>query len=228
MGFSFGQKKEKAKPKALATSADGNEKFPCLRTALSPIVSYKLKRHYRKQMKIRKVSIQDIENLKEIAKRTFVETYSSVNSEENMTEYLENKFSIEELKTELNDKNSEFYFSEFDEKIIGYLKINTGQSQTEIKDKNALEIERIYVQKEFYGKRVGQNLYEKAIKLAKEKNAEYVWLSVWEQNPRAIRFYEKNGFVRFDKHIFKLGNDEQSDIMMKLELNKEKPVANTV
>ncbi|SDR94456.1 hypothetical protein SAMN05216503_1470 [Polaribacter sp. KT25b] len=173
-------------------------------------------------MEIRKVSIQDIENLKEIAKRTFIETYSLVNSKENMTNYLENKFSTEELKTELNDINSEFYFSEFEGKIIGYLKVNIRQSQSVIKDKNALEIERIYVLKEFYGKKVGQNLYKKAIKLAKEKNAEFVWLSVWEKNPRAIRFYEKNGFVPFDKHIFKLGNDEQSDILMKLELNKEK------
>lgn len=171
-------------------------------------------------MKIRKVSIQDIEKLKDIGILTFVETYASVNSEENMTEYLDNKFSTEELKAGLNDENSEFYFFELDEKTIGYLKVNTGQSQTVIKDENALEIERIYVLKEFQGKKVGQNLYEQAIKLAEDKNYEYVWLCVWEQNSRAIRFYEKNGFVAFDKHIFKLGNDVQTDIMMKLELNK--------
>ncbi|MDO7173224.1 GNAT family N-acetyltransferase [Mariniflexile sp. AS56] len=171
-------------------------------------------------MQIRKISIQDIENLKEIGKRTFIETYASVNSKENMTEYLENKFSIEVLKAELNDKNSEFYFSEFKEKIIGYLKVNTGESQTEFKNENALEIERIYVLKEFHGKKIGQILYEKAIELGKQKNVDYVWLAVWEQNPKAIRFYEKNGFLQFDKQIFKLGNEEQSDIMMKLELNK--------
>ncbi len=89
----------------------------------------------------------------------------------------------------------------------------------EIKDKNYLEIERIYVLKEYHGKKVGQLLYENAIKIAKSKNAEYVWLGVWEKNPRAIRFYEKNGFVAFDKHIFKLGNDKQTDIMMKLKIN---------
>ena len=69
---------------------------------------------------------------------------------------------------------------------------------------------------------------KKLLKLIEEKNVEYVWLGVWEQNPRAIRFYEKNGFVAFDKHVFKLGNDEQTDIMMKLELNEKKPVANNV
>ena len=172
-------------------------------------------------MKIRKVNIQDVEKLKEIGKLTFAETFSSENSEEDMREYLEKGFSTEKLKTELTDKNAEFYFAELDDKVIGYLKVNFGQSQTEIKDESALEIERIYVLKEFHGKKVGQILYDKAIELAKEKSVEYVWLGVWEQNPRAIRFYEKNGFVAFDKHIFKLGKDEQTDIMMKLKLNKK-------
>jgi ribosomal protein S18 acetylase RimI-like enzyme len=169
-------------------------------------------------MKIRQAHIPDIEKLKEIGKRTFFETFASENSEENMTKYLENEFSSEKLTAELTDQNAEFYFAELDEKTIGYLKVNIGESQTEIKDKNTLEIERIYVLKEFHGKKVGQKLYEKAIELAKVKNIETVWLGVWEENPRAIRFYEKNGFVAFDKHIFKLGNDEQTDIMMKLKL----------
>jgi diamine N-acetyltransferase len=177
------------------------------------------KKNFSYLMKIRKVTLKDIEKLREIGKLTFAETFSSDNSEENMTEYLKNGFSTETLKTELTDKNAEFYFAELDGKIIGYLKINIGETQTEIKDKNALEIERIYVLKEFHGKKVGQILYEKAIELAKDKKVEYVWLGVWEQNPKAIRFYEKNGFVEFDKHIFKLGKDEQTDIMIKLKLN---------
>lgn len=170
-------------------------------------------------MKIRKVNIQDIEKLKEIGKLTFAETFASKNSEEDMLEYLDEAFSTEKLKAELTDKNAEFFFAELDDRVIGYLKVNYGQSQTEIRDAKALEIERIYVLKEFHGKKVGQRLYDKAIELAKAKSVAYVWLGVWEQNPRAIRFYEKNGFVAFDKHIFKLGKDEQTDIMMKLKLS---------
>lgn len=170
-------------------------------------------------MIIRKASLIDIDKLREIGKLTFAETFSSENSEENMNEYLEKGFSTATLKIELTDKNAEFYFAELDEKIIGYLKVNVGESQTEIKVKNALEIERIYVLKEYHGKKVGQILYNKAIKLAQEKHLENVWLGVWEKNARAIRFYEKNGFAAFDKHIFKLGSDEQTDIMMKLKLS---------
>jgi ribosomal protein S18 acetylase RimI-like enzyme len=122
------------------------------------------------------------------------------------------------LTDEIKNKNSELYFAILNEKAIGYLKLNFGQSQTEIKNDNALEIERIYVLKDFYGKNIGKLLYEKALSIAKQKKVEYIWLGVWEENPRAISFYKKNGFVEFDKHIFKLGEDEQTDIMMKLQL----------
>jgi ribosomal protein S18 acetylase RimI-like enzyme len=105
-----------------------------------------------------------------------------------------------------------------DEAVIGYLKINTGQAQTELQDSQALEIERIYVLKSFHGKKVGQLLYEKAMSVAAELGVNYVWLGVWEKNARAIRFYSKNGFEPFDKHIFKLGDDVQTDIMMKKAL----------
>ncbi len=192
--------------------------FGNTRTVSGNLIKTATNKERMENIDIEKVAINDIDQLQKIGRQTFYETFSESNTEENMESYLENGFSTDKLKTELNDKNAEFYFAKIDEKIIGYLKLNFGQSQTELKDDKALEIERIYVLKEFHGKKVGQILYDKAIEIAKNKNADYVWLGVWEENPRAINFYKKNGFVDFDKHIFKLGNDEQTDIMMKLKL----------
>jgi diamine N-acetyltransferase len=171
------------------------------------------------KIKVYKIEMKEIEQLQKIGKITFFETFAESNSEENMQKYLSEGFTIEKLTSELTNQNSEFYFAEFEKEIIGYLKINFGEAQTELKENKTLEIERIYVLKEFHGKSVGQLLYEKAIQIARNKNLEYVWLGVWEENPRAIQFYKKNGFVEFGKHIFKLGNDEQTDIMMKLKLD---------
>jgi diamine N-acetyltransferase len=118
-----------------------------------------------------------------------------------MSKYLNEGFSIDKLTTELNNKNAEFYFATLKDNVIGYLKLNFGQSQTEFQDDKGLEIERIYVLKDFHGKSVGQLMYDKAIDDARHKNSDFVWLGVWEENTRAINFYKKNGFVEFDKHI---------------------------
>jgi ribosomal protein S18 acetylase RimI-like enzyme len=170
-------------------------------------------------IEIRELTIVDIVELQKISRQTFHETFAALNSEENMAKYLEEELSIEKLTTELKNTNSAFYFAVYNGHVIGYLKLNFGESQTELKEQKAIEIERIYVLKEFHGQHIGQLLYDKAIQVARQKNAEYVWLGVWEENIKAINFYKKNGFIEFDKHIFLLGDDAQTDIMMKLHLD---------
>ncbi|HRH50762.1 MAG TPA: GNAT family N-acetyltransferase [Panacibacter sp.] len=170
---------------------------------------------------ITKIDEANIEQLQLIGRQTFFETFAAANSQQNMQKYLAEEFTADKLTNELINPDSEFYFAKLDNQVIGYLKINFGQSQTELQDDKAVEIERIYVLKDFHGKHVGQLLYNKAIQIATQKNADYVWLGVWEENERAINFYKKNGFVEFDKHVFKLGNDEQTDIMMKLKIHKQ-------
>ena len=167
------------------------------------------------------VSIDDLTKLQTISRSTFAQTFNEHNNPEDMQAYLDNSFSIEKLSAELNNKNSAFYFAVDNSinSVVGYLKVNTGDAQSEKKDLDAFEIERIYVDKTYFGKKVGQLLFDKAIEIAKSKKVSYVWLGVWEENHRALAFYTKNGFKAFDKHLFKLGNDEQSDILMKLHLD---------
>lgn len=148
----------------------------------------------RENIDIRKVTLSDVGYVQTISRQTFTETFSAGNTAENLKMYLEKAFSIDKLSAELSNANSDFYFATLGSKVIGYLKLNFGPSQTEIKDHNALEIERIYVLKEYHGKNVGQLLYEKAIQVAKQTNANYVWLGVWEKNTRAISFNKKKWF----------------------------------
>ena len=168
---------------------------------------------------IKKVTIGDVEALQSISTQTFRETFQEVNTEEDMQIYLDGAFNYDKLKEEINNAHSAFYFATDTMNVLGYLKINLDQAQTEKKGNNAVEIERIYVLKTYQGKQVGQLLFKQALQLARERNADYLWLGVWEENTKAINFYKKNGLVPFDKHIFRLGNDEQTDIMMKLVLH---------
>ena len=169
-------------------------------------------------MKIRKINIDDLEALRNLSIQTFMETFEEVNTEEDMQKYLDENLSIEKLKTELENVNSEFYFAENNGEILGYLKLNFKDAQTEKVEENHFEIERIYVLKAFLGQKIGQILFDKAIEIGREKNLEYVWLGVWEENHRAIKFYGKNGFEIFGKHDFVLGEDVQTDLLMKMKI----------
>ena len=170
------------------------------------------------QVKIKKLGLTNLEQLKKIAQQTFVETYLEGNAGEEMQKYVEERFSTDKLSLELSNPHAQFFVAMLNDQTVGYLKINFGDAQTEVLDKTSVEIKRIYVFKEYHGKKVGQVLYNMALDIAKQMNVDYLWLGVWEENTRAINFYKKNGFVEFDKHIFKFGDDEQTDIMMKLNL----------
>lgn len=167
------------------------------------------------QITIRPATLPDLAQLQQIGRQTFFETFAASNSAQNMQAYLAEGFADDKLTAELHNPHSAFYLAEHGHAVIGYLKVNTGPAQTELQATNALEIERIYVLQAYHGRQVGQLLYQQAMQLAAQQRVEYVWLGVWEKNPRAIRFYEKNGFTAFDTHVFVLGDDAQTDILMK-------------
>lgn len=173
------------------------------------------------QIEIRKASISDLQSIQKIGSQTFTETFADVNSPENISNYLEESFNTAQLTKELTNPASSFYLAILEPETIGYLKINFGKAQTEILDNGAMEVQRIYVLKEFHGKKVGQLFIDKVLNIAKINPVTFIWLGVWEENHRAIRFYTKNGFVVFDKHVFTLGDENQTDLMMKLEVKNQ-------
>lgn len=144
---------------------------------------------------ISKASLDDLKAIQLIAKETFFETFAEANTEEDMKKYLSENFTDAKVTTELSNPDSQFCIAWDGEIPIGYLKVNSGQAQTELQDANSIEIERIYVKNAYHGKKVGQLLYEKALEIAKAQKKKYLWLGVWEENPKAIRFYKKTALL---------------------------------
>jgi diamine N-acetyltransferase len=170
---------------------------------------------------IRKATIADLEIVQFISEKTFTETFEAVNTPENLAVYIQESFNLEQLSSEINNPNSQFYLAFLGTDPLGYLKINFGDAQTEVVTKNAIEIHRIYVLQAFHGKKVGQLFLDQVIALAQQTEVDSIWLGVWEENHRALQFYIKNGFVAFDKHIFTLGDDIQTDLLMQLKITKD-------
>ena len=167
---------------------------------------------------IRKCTATDLEILRELSIRTYYETFAHLNTEENMQKYLEDAFHVDKLCDELSDTHSDFYLLYYNEKIAGYLKLNEAPSQNDINDPFSLEIERIYVSSEFQGNGLGRYLMEQAVMIATERRKCYAWLGVWEKNEKAIQFYKKHGFCEIGTHSFFMGDDKQTDYIMRKDL----------
>jgi len=161
---------------------------------------------------------EDLPALVEAGRQTFHETFHNTISEENLAQYLDDSFDPNGILEELSHPESFFYLARVNGEVAGYLKVNTGEAQTEPQDQTALEVERIYVKKEWHGKSVGQALMDHALEIARDKKATYVWLGVWPKNYRAVRFYQKYGFEVFDTHTFHTGGEYQTDYLMKLPM----------
>jgi Acetyltransferases len=164
---------------------------------------------------IEKCLINHLDLLQMISAETYKETFAGITSVETMNIYLQEAFNNNKLTEELNNSGSEFYFLYSENNIAGYLKINCAPAQTDINAPDSLEIERIYVRKKYKRMGLGKTLVNFALKRAFEMNKNYVWLGVWEKNINAIAFYNKMGFVKNGTHIFKMGNEEQSDFIFK-------------
>ncbi len=168
---------------------------------------------------IRKVHITEADTLLAFSKRTFYESFAHLNDPANMRAYSDIAFMPQRVHEELSNPNSEFYFALLDDDLVGYIKINFADAQSDLKDQNALEVERIYVADEHQGKKIGKLLLNFAIDIAHKKQLNYIWLGVWEHNKKAIGFYERHGFKVFGQHDFYLGSDKQIDLLLKKELN---------
>lgn len=171
-------------------------------------------------LSIEKVKRTELPALRHIAITTFAEAFGPPhNSQRNMDIYLSEHLNKEKLLAEWQHPESVFYFAKKAEEVVGYLKLNTGIAQTEAIEGNCLEVERIYVAANYRNQQIGQALMDFAIQQATQTQKEFIWLGVWEHNPKAIRFYERNGFKTFSEHIFLMVDDPQRDILMRRQIS---------
>ena len=166
-------------------------------------------------MEIIRVNPSDVNILLALSRKTFHESFNHLNTPENMDFYMNQAFNMEKLFSELLNPFSEFYFAIHDNAKVGYLKVNKCPAQSDIRDDQSLEIERIYIDNDYQGAGLGSQLLQSAVNRAKELDLEYVWLGVWEKNTDAIRFYQRHGFEIFGSHPFVFGDEVQTDFLMK-------------
>lgn len=77
-----------------------------------------------------------------------------------------------------------------------------------------VELARIYLEDKVIGRGYGAALMQACLEAAREGGYETVWLGVWAENDRAIRFYEQWGFSLVGSHAFAFGGEVQTDLVL--------------
>jgi ribosomal protein S18 acetylase RimI-like enzyme len=167
---------------------------------------------------ITKADITDAAILTTLSVTTFIDTFGKDNAREDMDKYVAEEMNEAKITEELRDECSLFFLAWHNGILAGYAKIRTGKIPAGLEKNKPMELERIYVLNEYLGKKIGAALMSLCLTYAISNGHDILWLGVWGENYRAINFYRKWGFELFGTHHFKLGDDLQTDVLMKKTL----------
>jgi ribosomal protein S18 acetylase RimI-like enzyme len=160
----------------------------------------------------------DAELLADLGWRTFDETFAAYNTPEDMAAFKPTMYTPERQAAELVDPHTTFLLAEVEGHAVAYVKWNTAPAPAEIKGVKPFQISRLYLLQAWTGCGLGDALMKMSLERAKQNGHDVVWLTVWESNDRAIRFYQKYGFKEAGELTFVLGDDVQRDLYMQREV----------
>ena len=176
----------------------------------------------RVKVTIRNASGKEAETLADIGRRTFYETWKSVNTEEDLQLYMTKSFDLAKITKEIEDEKVNTFLLAFaNDELAGYAKLRNDRSHDQLKETKSLEMERIYVLKKFQDKHIGKALMDESIRLADAGNYEWIWLGVNQENFKAVEFYKRYGFEVFGTKQFVLGTAIDEDFLMKRKVTSD-------
>ena len=171
------------------------------------------------EIEIRLSTIEDTAAMREVAIRSYYDTFADSNTPADMESFLSDNYSLTKMESEFYETNSALYLAIENEKVIGFLRLRKNNEVEHTLGINTIELQRLYIHTAHQGKRVGYKLMEKAMEYATQHDFEWIWLGVWERNFKAQEFYNKWGFERFGEHVFQMGVDPQIDWLLRKRLS---------
>ena len=171
-------------------------------------------------MTIRQATVEDAKLLTDLAYTTFWDAFAHhpKNAPDDLNHYMRQAFNVEQIAAELVDEKNIFLIAEIGDEAAGYSKIILDNIEPGITAERPVELSRLYSHQKHLGKGIGQTLMDACFERARDEDRDVMWLGVWEYNPRAQRFYEKNGFRVVGSHVFQLGKDPQTDLLMQRDI----------
>jgi GNAT superfamily N-acetyltransferase len=170
---------------------------------------------------LRAAHAADAAALAEFGARTFSDTFAADNDPKDMAAYLASAYTTERLAEELSDPWIVTLVAEHEGGLVAYAQVGRGHAPACVTGEEPVELRRFYVEAEWHGSGLAAGMLGEAMRAAAYLGGRTFWLGVWENNPRAMRFYTKHGFTDVGSHVFELGSDAQTDRIMTRALPPE-------
>ncbi len=163
---------------------------------------------------IRRALAGDAAALAEFGARCFHDSYAAQNDPADVELHLARTFSTEIQARELGDPAASCLLAVMDGSIVGYVLLKTGAAHAGVAGPRPCEVKRFYVDRAWHGRGLAPELMRTAQRAAHAAGAGTLWLTAWDQNPRALAFYAKLGFVDVGAATFFLGRCAQVDRLL--------------
>lgn len=167
-----------------------------------------------RSLTLRTATVDDAPALSELAAASFIATFGPDNPPEAIDEYVAEALSVEVIEGQIADTNSTWIVAEDADGAAGFAHVKTGTAPREVSGDRPMQLSRLYARPDRIGKGVGAALMQDCVDRAAAVGCDALWLGVWEHNERALAFYRRWGMEPVGSMIFRLGDDDQTDLVL--------------
>jgi predicted N-acetyltransferase YhbS len=160
----------------------------------------------------RDATVADAAALDRIFDTSFCDTFGHIYDPKDLDVFLKS-FGIADWEEHLRDRIFACRIAEVDGEPVGYIKLGPLKIPVET-DLPAMLLDQLYVIKEHHGAGIARELMGWGLAEAKRRGAERLYLTVFTENHRARRFYDRYGFEAVGRYDFMVGNHADEDIIM--------------
>ena len=147
------------------------------------------------------------ETISSIGKLSFRDAFGHLfNDKIALLEYLEYTYNVDKVAKSINKENNVFFIAFVENVPVGFAKVKKYSLNEQIESIAQMEFQKIYVLSYYHGSGAGAALMGAVLELANQIRPDYLWLDTHTSNAKAIRFYEKNGFMKAGKNYFTIGS----------------------
>ena len=146
-----------------------------------------------------------------MARRCFTETFGRRYAKPDLGAFLDAAYGPAGMLADLEDAQVDFRIALAGKEIVAYAKISPLKAPAAGPRPGALELQQIYVLQPWQGKGVAESLMEWALERARQRRAPEIYLTVFDDNHRAKRFYARHGFADAGGCLFQCGSSIEDD-----------------